>query len=77
MHAPPFFHERDLPNRETETRRNMSENAQGSAAGKIVEIKGVVIDAVFPEELPEIYSALAIEIPSEDGGGRTLIAEVQ
>jgi F-type H+-transporting ATPase subunit beta len=41
--------------------------------GKLLEIKGVVVDAVFPNGLPEIYSALAIERP--DGG--TLIAEVQ
>jgi F-type H+-transporting ATPase subunit beta len=41
--------------------------------GKLLEIKGVVVDAVFPEELPEIYSALAIERPE----GGTLIAEVQ
>jgi F0F1-type ATP synthase beta subunit len=55
----------------------MSEHAQGTP-GKVVEIKGVVIDAVFTEELPEIYNALAIEIPGEgDGGSRTLIAEVQ
>jgi F-type H+/Na+-transporting ATPase subunit beta len=55
----------------------MSERAQGSAPGKVIEIKGVVIDAVFPEELPEIYNALAIEVPSGDGSSRTLIAEVQ
>jgi F-type H+-transporting ATPase subunit beta len=41
--------------------------------GKLLEIKGVVVDAVFPNGLPEIYSALSIERP--DGG--TLIAEVQ
>ena len=41
--------------------------------GKLLEIKGVVIDAVFTGKLPEIYSALSIERP--DGG--TLIAEVQ
>jgi F-type H+-transporting ATPase subunit beta len=46
--------------------------------GRIIEIKGVVIDAVFPEGLPEIYHALRIEIPGEDGQeSRTLIAEVQ
>ena len=48
--------------------------------GKIVEIKGVVIDAVFSGDLPDIYNALAIEVPTEDGssgGTRTLIAEVQ
>ena len=32
--------------------------------GKIIEIKGVVIDAVFPDTLPAIYNALAIEIPA-------------
>jgi F-type H+/Na+-transporting ATPase subunit beta len=41
--------------------------------GKLLEIKGVVVDAVFPDRLPEINSALAIERPD----GTTLIAEVQ
>jgi F-type H+-transporting ATPase subunit beta len=46
--------------------------------GKIVEIKGVVVDAVFPESLPEIYGALEIEVPGSDGeDARTLVAEVQ
>jgi F-type H+-transporting ATPase subunit beta len=47
--------------------------------GRIVEIKGVVIDVVFPEEgLPEIYNALSIDIPAQDGQeARSLIAEVQ
>jgi F-type H+/Na+-transporting ATPase subunit beta len=41
--------------------------------GKIVEIRGVVLDAAFEERLPSIYSALSIDL----GEGRTLIAEVQ
>ena len=46
--------------------------------GRIIEIKGVVIDAVFPEGLPEIYSALSIDIPAREGQeARSLIAEVQ
>jgi F-type H+-transporting ATPase subunit beta len=46
--------------------------------GRIVEIKGVVIDVVFPEGLPEIYSALRIDIPAQDGQeARSIIAEVQ
>jgi F-type H+/Na+-transporting ATPase subunit beta len=54
----------------------------GSTAGnvgRIVEIKGVVIDAVFSGELPSIYNALEISIPSADGddSGRRLVAEVQ
>jgi F-type H+/Na+-transporting ATPase subunit beta len=44
----------------------------GVNSGRIVEIKGVVIDAVFPDRLPEIMSALEIEL--ETG---TLVAEVQ
>jgi F-type H+/Na+-transporting ATPase subunit beta len=48
-------------------------------SGRIVEIKGVVIDVVFPEaSLPEINTALAITIAEQDGQGeRRLIAEVQ
>jgi len=45
--------------------------------GAIVEIKGVVIDAVFSDQLPEIHTALSIDVPQEDGQSRTLIAEVQ
>jgi F-type H+-transporting ATPase subunit beta len=40
--------------------------------GKIIEIKGVVVDAVFPDRLPEILTALEIEL-----SGGTLVAEVQ
>jgi F-type H+/Na+-transporting ATPase subunit beta len=47
-------------------------------AGKVVEIKGVVIDAVFHEHLPEIYHALRIQIPEQDGRPPIdLVAEVQ
>jgi F-type H+-transporting ATPase subunit beta len=46
--------------------------------GRIVEIKGVVIDVVFPEGLPEIYTALRIDIPEQEGQeARSIIAEVQ
>src|SRR6201997_3724796 len=46
--------------------------------GKIVEIKGVVLDAVFPDSLPEIYNAVRISVPEEDGRpALDLIAEVQ
>ena len=45
----------------------MSDTGTTSAnTGRIIEIKGVVIDAVFTDELPEIYTALEIEVP----GGR-------
>ncbi len=54
----------------------MAAKSNGTNTGKIVEIKGVVLDAVFPDRLPEIYHALRIEVP-EEGGTRQLIAEVQ
>ncbi len=50
----------------------MSTNGN-SNTGKLLEIKGVVVDAVFPGKLPEIYSALRIPRPD----GTDLIAEVQ
>jgi F-type H+/Na+-transporting ATPase subunit beta len=53
-----------------------NENARN--VGKIVEIKGVVVDVVFPEKLPEILTALRIESPEQDGRPAVnLIAEVQ
>jgi len=58
----------------------LSENVSESSTtepptqGTLLEIKGVVIDAVFPNGLPDIYSAL--RIPRADGGP-DLIAEVQ
>jgi len=54
----------------------MADKSNGTNTGKIVEIKGVVLDAVFPGKLPEINHALRIEVP-ENGGTRELIAEVQ
>src|SRR6187397_2734038 len=47
-------------------------STSGRSVGKIIEIKGVVVDAVFPDSLPEILSALEIELPNG-----TLVAEVQ
>jgi len=46
--------------------------------GKVVEIKGVVVDAVFPGNLPEINTALRIQVPERDGRPAIdVIAEVQ
>ena len=39
-------------------------DGNGHNVGKIVEIKGVVIDAVFEGELPAIYNALEITVPA-------------
>jgi F-type H+-transporting ATPase subunit beta len=46
--------------------------------GKVVEIKGVVVDAIFPDRLPAIYNALEIKVPAADGRPAIdLVAEVQ
>jgi F-type H+/Na+-transporting ATPase subunit beta len=47
-----------------------------SNVGKVIEIKGVVLDVVFPGQLPQIYNALEIQLGS-NGESRTLVAEVQ
>ena len=52
----------------------MPDQNNGQNVGKVIEIRGVVIDAVFTDRLPEIYTALRIALP--DGNG-DLIAEVQ
>jgi F-type H+/Na+-transporting ATPase subunit beta len=53
--------------------------ANGHNVGKIVEIKGVVIDAAFEGDLPAIFNALEISVPAAgaDGAKTTLVAEVQ
>ncbi len=56
----------------------MSETVAPTNVGKVVEIKGVVIDVIFPEQLPAIYNALRITAPEEEGRPAIdLIAEVQ
>jgi F-type H+-transporting ATPase subunit beta len=48
-------------------------NADGQNLGKIVAIRGVVIDAVFEGELPAIYNALEVSMPNDT----KLVLEVQ
>ena len=46
--------------------------------GKILEIQGVVVDAVFTEQLPEINTALRIVVPEREGRPAIeVVAEVQ
>ena len=56
-------------------KQRTKQNAQN--VGKVVEIKGVVIDAVFPERLPAIYNAVSIEMQRDGQATTDLIAEVQ
>ncbi len=56
-----------------------TQSRTGVKAGKVEEITGVVIEAVFPEDLPEIYNAVEISMPPVEEGGDpiTLVCEVQ
>ena len=58
----------------TETEEKQDETSgNGRNVGRIEEIQGVVIEAVFPDELPEINSAITID-RGEEG---LLVCEVQ
>jgi F-type H+/Na+-transporting ATPase subunit beta len=62
-----------MPRKRTENGQEARDNV-----GQVVEIKGVVIDAVFPGALPEINHAVRIAIPEGDGrAAGFLVAEVQ
>jgi F-type H+/Na+-transporting ATPase subunit beta len=56
----------------------MAESKTKKNLGRIVEIRGVVLDVVFHENLPEIYQALRIGVPEKDGRPAVdIVAEVQ
>jgi F-type H+-transporting ATPase subunit beta len=56
-----------------------TQSPEAVKAGRIEEITGVVVEAVFPGHLPAIYNALETEIPPTEEGGEPvkLICEVQ
>ena len=56
----------------------MADDDGARNVGKILEIKGVVVDAVFPDRLPEINTAVRITVPERDGRPAIdVVAEVQ
>jgi len=53
-------------------------DTNGTNVGRVEEVTGVVVDAVFSDELPEIYSAVKIEMAGDDDREATeLVCEVQ
>jgi F-type H+/Na+-transporting ATPase subunit beta len=55
-----------------------STNGGARNVGTIIEIQGVVVDAVFTDRLPEINTALKIVVPEREGRAAIeLVAEVQ
>src|SRR3954462_14920763 len=57
------------------TERPEAQTTGKANVGRIEEIQGVVIEAVFPEELPEIYNAMRVRRTEanleEEGPGTT------
>src|SRR3954452_11780387 len=52
--------------------------AENGNVGRVEQVTGVVVDAVFPDELPDIYSAVRIEMSGDaDRESSELICEVQ
>jgi F-type H+/Na+-transporting ATPase subunit beta len=49
----------------SEERENGSDDRRN--VGRIEEIQGVVIEAVFPEALPDLYAALSVAVPLQAG----------
>src|SRR4051794_37249968 len=58
------------------TERPQDATTDSKNVGRIEEIQGVVIEAVFPDELPEINSAIRVKLP-EEVEGEWLVCEVQ
>src|SRR5436305_6159348 len=55
----------------------MSES-NGANVGRVEQVTGVVVDAVFPDKLPEIYSAVKIQMAGDaDNEATELVCEVQ
>jgi F-type H+-transporting ATPase subunit beta len=51
---------------------------QNGNVGRVEQVMGVVVDAVFPGDLPEIYHALRVQVPEGDGRRPIdLVLEVQ
>jgi F-type H+-transporting ATPase subunit beta len=55
-----------------------SNGSNGQNVGTVESVTGVVLDVAFPEELPEIYSALEIQLRGQgEKEATTLVCEVQ
>jgi F-type H+-transporting ATPase subunit beta len=68
------------------TERPTGADTGAKNVGRIEEIQGVVIEAVFPDKLPHIYNAIRVKLPdaakaeegvSGEAGAQWLVCEVQ
>ncbi|MGZ5316409.1 MAG: F0F1 ATP synthase subunit beta [Solirubrobacterales bacterium] len=61
-----------------ETGTSEGSGNSGGNYGTVEQVTGVVVDVAFPENLPQIYTALEIDIPPEEGRTELkLVCEVQ
>jgi len=51
----------------SESSEDQGEQESGRNVGHIEEIQGVVVEAIFPDELPALYSALSLQVPKQAG----------
>src|SRR4051812_43501085 len=69
--------------KDTEQQQSSENGGSERNVGRIEEIQGVVIEAVFPDKLPEINSAIVVERESSQGSeedeniSANLVCEVQ
>ncbi len=64
----------------SETNGSGDDDGNGTNIGRVESVTGVVVDALFTDELPEIYSALKITVGQDDDDSRPpldLVCEVQ
>jgi F-type H+-transporting ATPase subunit beta len=54
-----------------------TENENKTNVGRVEEIQGVVIEAVFPDKLPPINNAITVQTKDQEGNEFTLVCEVQ
>src|SRR5258707_4608376 len=67
----------ETSNRKSE-KEPMAESNNGTNVGRVEQVTGVVVDAVFPDKLPGIYSAVKIEMAGDEHGeAMELFCEVQ
>ena len=59
------------------TETEETEETEETATGRIEEIQGVVIEAVFPDKLPEINNAITVATKDNEGNDTVLVCEVQ
>ena len=52
---------------------NGNGSSNGKNVGTVESVAGVVVDVLFPEQLPEIYSALEIQLRAQDAEASTLV----